>query len=113
MNQHDTERKEDRANRREDQADRKVVFDRQAIDSFLLKVTGTAIGILSLILISLIGWNLLKTDDLNAHLAQHDIILTNLQQDDAQIKSEVATIYFSRRWDTSTTTANYQANINQ
>lgn len=67
----------------------------------LIKMTGGTL----LLLLGIIGWNLKATYDLNAVVATHTVLLTNLKDQGEQIQKqgeetskEVQAIYLSRQW---------------
>jgi fluoride ion exporter CrcB/FEX len=91
MNEHTRERNEDKA-------ERKVVSEVKASDMISVKKLA---GVGFLLIMSIIGWNLIQVYNLNAQVAVHTEILTNLQTDMSTMQPEVQSMYQSRNWNSA------------
>jgi fluoride ion exporter CrcB/FEX len=91
MNEHTRERNEDKA-------ERKVVSEVKASDMISVKKFA---GVGFLLIMSIIGWNLIQVYNLNAQVAVHTEILTNLQTDMSTMQPEVQSMYQSRNWNSA------------
>ena len=58
-------------------------------------------GVGFLLIMSIIGWNLIQVYNLNAQVAVHTEILTNLQTDMSTMQPEVQSMYQSRNWNSA------------
>ena len=84
--------------RAEDKAERKVVSDVKATDMISVKKLA---GIGFVMIMGIIGWNLIQVYDLNAQVAVHTEMLTNLQTDMSTMQPEVQSMYQSRDWNSA------------
>ena len=68
------------------------------------------LGAMSIIL-AVLGWNLITTYNLNAKVAQHAILLSDLKETTDDMKTEVDYMSRSKIWQEATGTALYSPNM--